>query len=207
MENIIPVPVCSASPAVCVYTHTPISLDIHLLPTVNTSSALLLVGHEHEPAAASPLPGPQILLDMFSSNVMYTEQLGKEGRGNFLHLRSFESYLQTPTLRKWQLYKKEQIWKAKNWENRKLVSFKTSIKLFGAATSYIFNYILLYYTFYMILHYPVHSMNSTLWISKCKIYRYTHDISQVHNWRCLAESPLKMLLQVPMIPSGNQPGF
>lgn len=79
------------------------------LPTVNISSALLLVGHEHEAAAASPLSGPQILFDVFSSNIMYTEQLGKEGRGNFLHLRSFESYLQTPTLGKWQHYKKEQI--------------------------------------------------------------------------------------------------
>lgn len=81
---------------------------MHLL-TVNTSSALLLAGHEDEAAAASPLSGPQILLDMFFSNVTYTEQLGKEGRGNFLHLRSFESYLQTPTLRKWQCYKKKQI--------------------------------------------------------------------------------------------------
>lgn len=42
------------------------------------------------------------------------------------------------------------------------VSFETSVWLLGAATSYSFNYILPYYTFYRILHYPVHSMNSAL---------------------------------------------
>lgn len=113
---------------------------------------------EHGAAAASPLSGCQILPDKFSSNIIYTEQLGKEGRGNSLHLKSSESYLQTPTLNDSTTKVKHGKLKTGKVE----VSFETSVRLLGAATSYSFNYVLPYYTFYRILHYPVHSMNSAL---------------------------------------------
>lgn len=52
------------------------------------------------------------------------------------------------------------------------VAFETSDQLLHAATSYSFNYILPYYTFYRILHYPVHSMTSAVRISKCEACIY-----------------------------------
>lgn len=88
-------------------------------------------------------------------------------KGCFLHLKSLESYLQI---------QHEINDSATKIKHRKLktgkveVSLKTSVWLLGTATSYSFNYILSYYTFYRILHYPVHC---TCWISKHEMYIYT----------------------------------
>lgn len=74
---------CSVFPALCVYTHTHIYPAVYLfvvhdLPTVNISSALLLLGCEHEAATPSPLR-PQILPDMFSCTLQTQSNLERKG--------------------------------------------------------------------------------------------------------------------------------
>lgn len=116
---------------------------------------------EHGAAPASPPSGCQILLDnIFLLTLSMQNNLGRKGGGDFLHLKSLESYLQKTALNKYDSARKIKQEKLKTGKAE--VSFKTSVWLLGAATSYSFNYILPYYTFYRILHYPVHSMNNAL---------------------------------------------
>lgn len=106
----------------CIYTHTYLSSYLYVslwyvhLPTVNISSVLLLVGHEHEAAAASPLRPSDPSWHIFLQH----RTTGKGREGKLPPSKELWKLFTNTNIKKRQCYKKKQIRKVKtgkteNW--------------------------------------------------------------------------------------------